>query len=323
MKNLILTIVLSCLAPAIACAQETRYSVVVTQDGSGDYRSIQQAIDDTKSFPDKRITIYVKNGTYKEKVKIHEWNTLLSIIGESKEKTIITYDDHFKKINLGRNSTFHTATVQVDGDDFHAENLTIENTAGPVGQAVALSINADRVSFHNSRFLGHQDTVYLTGENKRHYFKDCYIEGTTDFIFGRATTVFDNCTIHSKANSYITAASTPKGVEFGLVFLNCTLTSDKNVTKVYLGRPWRPYAKTVFINTQMGAHIAPEGWHNWAKPEAEKTVFYAEYNSKGQGGNNVGRVSWSKKLSKKRATQYTTANILGVRTGNGWYLGNN
>lgn len=307
------------VTPTAGASQYTQRMVVAT-DGSGDYTSIQQAIDNAKSFPDKRITIVLKNGVYHEKIVVHEWNTTLSLIGEDRDKTIISYNDHFKNIDRGRNSTFRTPTVLIEGDGFHAENLTIENTAGPVGQAVALAVNADRVSFYNSRFLGHQDTLYLTGENKRQYFKDCYIEGTTDFIFGRATAVFENCVIHSKADSYITAASTPRGVDYGLVFINCKLTAAKDVSKVYLGRPWRTYAKTVFINTEMGAHIRPEGWHNWSKPEAEKTVYYAEYGSRGKGGKTAKRVRWSRQLSKKEAAQYTKEKILNDRIRHHWYL---
>lgn len=312
MRNLLLTLLLA--IPTAAAAEDIGYYSVVARDGSGDYTSIQEAVDNTKAFPDRRVTLFVKNGVYKEKVKIHEWNTSLSLIGESRDGVIITYDDHFKKINRGRNSTFHTPTVQVDGDDFRTENLTIRNTAGPVGQAVALAVNADRAYFDNISLTGNQDTLYVTGEGKRQYFKDCYIEGTTDFIFGRATAVFENCRIHSKADSYITAASTPEGVDDGFVFIGCRLTAGEGVGKVYLGRPWRPYARTVFIDTDMGAHILPQGWDDWSNPAARKTVFYAEYGSTGPGGDRKHRVEWSKQLSKKQAARYTPENIFGERT---------
>jgi pectinesterase len=162
----------------------------------------------------------------------------------------------------------------------------------------------------NCNILGNQDTLYASGKGNRQYFKDCYIKGTTDFIFGSATALFENCTIHSKKNSYITAASTPEGIEYGFVFKNCKLTADENVTEVYLGRPWRIYAKTVFINCEMGNHIKPEGWHNWSKPEAEKTSFYGEYNCTGAGFKSQSRVSWSHQLSKSQAKDYTVENIL-------------
>lgn len=243
-------------------------------------------------------------------MRVPEWNTNISLIGESKENTIITYDDYFDKMNLGRNSTFYTFTLLVEGDGFFATNLTIQNTSGEVGQAVALSLFSDRAMILNCNILGNQDTLYTSGDSNSQYIKDCYIEGTTDFIFGKATVLFENCIIHSKKNSYITAASTPEGVEFGFVFKNCKLTADENVNEVYLGRPWRIYAKTVFINCEMGNHIKPEGWHNWGKKDAEKTAFYGEYNSTGEGANSNNRVSWSHQLKKSHVKKYTTHNIL-------------
>lgn len=310
------------LAAQPVLAEDIRYRLVIAQDGSGDFKSIQAAVDSAKAFPERRITLHLKNGIYAEKVKIHEWNTRLSLIGESRDGTIITHDDHFDKIDRGRNSTFHTATLQVDGDDFHAGNLTVKNTAGPVGQAIALAVNADRASFHNVSFAGDQDTLYLTGAGKRLYFRDCYIEGTTDFIFGRATALFDRCRIHSKADSYITAAATPEGVAHGFVFRDCTLTAAPGVSRVYLGRPWRSHARTVFIDTEMGAHILPEAWHNWSRPEAEQTVFYAEHGNTGPGAATDKRVEWSYRLSARQARKYTPEKILGRHGGKYWFKAN-
>lgn len=287
-------------------------NIIVAQDGTGDFTKIQDAVNAAKAFPDDRITIFVKNGVYYEKVKIYSWNPKISLIGESREKTIITYDDYFNKINIGRNSTFHTYTVLVEGNDFFAENLTIQNSSGEVGQAVALNVNANRVVFTNCSFLGNQDTLYTSGEGTKNYFKDCYIEGTTDFIFGDATVLFEDCIVKSKKNSYITAASTPENTAFGYVFKNCKLIADENTDVVYLGRPWRIYAKTVFINCEMGKHIKSEGWHNWSKPEAEKTAFYAEYKCSGDGFQPDKRVSWSHQLRKSEEKKYTIENILGV-----------
>lgn len=272
--------------------------ITVAQDGTGNYKTIQEAINDTKSFPYERTTIIIKNGIYHEKVKIHEWNSNLLIIGESKENTIISFDDNFNKINLGRNSTFYTYTLLVEANDVLMKNLTIENTSGDIGQAIALSIIADKVAVVNCKILGNQDTLYASGTGKQ-YYKDCYIEGTTDFIFGSATAVFENCEIYSKKDSFITAASTNQNQEFGFVFFNCNITAKENVTKCYLGRPWRFYAKTAFINCNLGSHILPEGWHNWSKLEAEKTSFFAEYDNKGAGSNTSKRVNWSHQLSKK------------------------
>lgn len=292
--------------------------VVVALDGSGDYKSIQEAINNTKAFPYERITISLKNGIYKEKIKIHEWNTNLTLVGESKENTIITHDDYFNKIGLGRNSTFYTYTVLVEANDIILKNLTIENSSGEVGQAVALSVFSDRVVVIDCNILGHQDTLYASGIGKQ-YYKNCYIEGTTDFIFGSATAFFENCEIHSKKDSYITAASTPKEAVFGYVFSNCKLTASNETTKVYLGRPWRIYAKTVFINCTLGSHILQEGWHNWSKPEAEKTSYYAEFANKGEGANTSGRVAWSHQLSKKEAKKYSLKNVLGNTKNSNWY----
>ena len=302
---------------------KNEFHIIVSKDGSGDYTSVQEAIDNVKSFPYQWVTIFVKNGVYYEKIKVHEWNTNIALIGESKENTIITYDDYFGKMNMGRNSTFYTYTLLVEANDFYASNLTIQNTSGEVGQAVALSVFSDRVVISNCNILGNQDTLYASGDGNRQYFKNCYIEGTTDFIFGKATALFENCTIHSKKNSYITAAATPKNIEYGFVFKNCKLTANEKATKVYLGRPWRIYAKTVFINCEMGNHILPEGWHNWSKPEAEKTAFYAEYKCLGEGFKPKERVSWSHQLKKRQAKKYIINHILGERnehSENNWYL---
>ena len=285
---------------------------VVDQNGNGKFKTIQEAINASRAFPYERITILVKNGIYKEKVKIHSWNPKITLVGESREGTIITYDDYFNKIGLGRNSTFYTYTMLVEGNDFIGKNLTIQNTSGEVGQAVALNVNADRTMFINCSFLGNQDTLYTSGEGTKNYFSNCYVEGTTDFIFGDATVLFDNCEIYSKKDSYITAASTPQDATFGYVFKNCKLTAAEGVSQVYLGRPWRIYAKTVFINCEMAKHIRTEGWENWSKPEAEKTAFYAEYNCSGIGFQPQKRVSWSRQLTKKESEKYTTEAVLGI-----------
>lgn len=286
-----------------------KYDYIVAQDGSGDFTTIQSAIDVCKAFPYQRIKIFIKNGVYHEKVLIPSCNTMLSLIGESEDSTIITYGDYFDKIARGRNSTFYTATVWVQANDFHAENLTIENSAGPVGQALALSVESDRCAFKHCKLLGNQDTVYAAGENARQYFSECYIEGTTDFIFGEATALFEKCIIKSKANSFITAASTPQTAVYGFVFKDCILQAAPGVNKVYLGRPWRKYAKTVFIKCAMGDFILSRGWDNWNSADNEKTVFYAEYKNSGEGAATDKRVSWSKQLTDKEVKKYTIENI--------------
>lgn len=289
---------------------QKKYDYVVDKDGSGDFKYLQDAIDACRAFTPKRLTIFIKNGTYKEKVLIPAWITDISIIGESMDSTRLTFDDHAGRGKMG---TFDTYTLRVAGNNILLENLTIENSAGPVGQAVALHIEGDRCVIRNCRLLGDQDTLFASGEGSRQFYQNCYIEGTTDFIFGPATVVFENCHIHSKKNSYITAASTPAWIPFGYVFLDCSLTADAGVDQVYLGRPWRDYARTVFINTEMGSHIRPEGWHNWSRPEAEQTTYLAEYGSTGPGGDTSGRVSWSYRLKEKDLKAYTLENIF-----NGW-----
>lgn len=256
--------------------------------------------------------IYVKNGVYKEKLIIPSWLTNIEICGESADKTIITFDDH-ANIRLTETNkpmgTFRTYTVKVEGSDITFKNITIENNAAKLGQAVALHTEGDRLVFIGCRFLGNQDTIYTGVGNTRIYFKDCYIEGTTDFIFGPSTAWFEGCTIHSKANSYVTAASTPQGVPYGYVFNHCRLTAAPGVTKVYLGRPWRPYAYTLFMNCELGSHIVPVGWHNWNNTDNEKTARYLEYNNTGDGAKTSERAPWSKQLTKKEAAQVTLANV--------------
>ena len=295
-------------------AQERKDTIFVARDGTGDYRNIQEAVEAVRAFMDYTTTIYIKNGLYKEKLIIPSWVKNIQLVGESAEKTIITYDDH---ANIDKMGTFRTYTIRVDGNDITFKDLTIENNAAPLGQAVALHTEGDKLMFINCRFLGNQDTIYTGREGTRLLFTNCYIEGTTDFIFGPSTALFENCTIHSKRNSYITAASTPENVAIGYVFKNCKLTANPDVTKVYLGRPWRPYASTVFMNCEFGDHIRPEGWHNWNKTENEQTARYAEFNNKGPGAATDKRVKWAKQLTPKEAEQFTIENIF-KNTGN-WY----
>lgn len=284
-------------------------TIVVDKNGTGNYKTIQEAINQTKSFPYEKMVIYIMNGIYKEKVKLHEWNTNLILVGENRDKTIITFDDYFDKINLGRNSTFFTSTVLVEANDATLKNLTIENFSGEVGQAIALSINSTRVSVIDCKILGNQDTLYASGEGKQ-YFKNCYIEGTTDFIFGSATVFFENCEIFCKKDSYITAASTSEKAKFGFVFYHCKIKGTENLTKIYLGRPWRIFAKTAFIKCDLGKFIAKEGWENWDKIDAEKATYYAEYQNFGRGADTKLRVKWSHQLSKQEAKKFNKNNVL-------------
>ena len=303
--KLIKTFILMTVFCTAAHAQ-VQDTIVVARDGSGKYRNIQEAIESVRAFMDYTVTIYIKKGVYKEKVVIPSWVKNVVFVGEDANNTIITYDDH---ANINKMGTFRTYTVKVEGNNITFKNLTIENNAEQLGQAVALHTEGDKLAFINCRFLGNQDTIYTGTEGTRLLFANCYIEGTTDFIFGPSTALFERCTIYSKRNSYVTAASTPKDIKFGYVFKECKLTAAPEVTKVYLGRPWRPYAATIFMNCELGKHILPVGWHNWNNTENEKTVRYAEYMNTGEGASTQSRATWSKQLKKKEAAEYTTENI--------------
>lgn len=276
--------------------------LVVAQDGSGDYTTIAEALEAIRAFMDFDVKVYIKKGVYKEKLVIPSWLQHVELIGEDAQNTIITHADH---ANMNRMGTFRTYTVKVEGNYITFRNLTIENNAPKLGQAVALHTEGDCLRFINCRFLGNQDTVYTGVGGTRLYFENCYIEGTTDFIFGPSTAWFEGCTIHSKANSYITAASTPKDIKYGYVFHKCKLTAAEGIDKVYLGRPWRPYAYTVFMNCELGKHIVGAGWDNWRNAENEKTARYAEYKNKGEGAAVNARVKWAKQLSDKEAEKIT------------------
>ena len=294
-----------------AWAQERQDTIVVSRDGTGNFRTLQEAIESARAFMDYTVTIYVKNGVYKEKVIVPSWVEGIDIIGEDRDKTIITYDDH---ANINKMGTFRTYTVKVEGSDITFKNLTIENNAAQLGQAVALHTEGDRLKFINCRILGNQDTIYTGAKFTRLYFKDCYIDGTTDFIFGPSTALFEDCIIHSKRNSYVTAASTPKEAKYGYVFKHCKLTAEPGVDKVYLGRPWRPYAYTLFIECELGKHIVLAGWHNWGKQSNEETARYMEYKNTGEGANASERVAWSKQLTKKEAEAVTVDAIFGTQS---------
>lgn len=277
-------------------------TLFVARDGTAEFRNIDDAIEVCRAFMEYHKVIFVKKGIYKEKLIIPSWLINIEICGEDRDNTVITYDDHanIKRLDNGKPmGTFRTYTLKIQGSDIMVKNITIENNAARLGQAVALHTEGDRLTFVNCRFLGNQDTVYTGVGGTRLYFKDCYIEGTTDFIFGPSTAWFEHCTIFSKVNSYITAASTPADQPYGYIFNHCTLIAAPEADKVYLGRPWRPYAHTLFMNCNLGKHIRPEGWHNWGNQENEKTARYQEYNNSGEGADCNRRVSWSHQLKPK------------------------
>ena len=301
-------------------------TIVVARDGTGEFRTVGEAIEVCRAFMDYHKVIYIKKGTYKEKLILPQWLQNIELCGEDRDQTIITWDDHAnismdgsywaaplkeqlkamgERPKLG---TFRSFTVRVDANDITFTNLTIENNAARLGQAVALHTLGDRLRFVNCRFLGHQDTVYTGMPGTRLLFDHCYIEGTTDFIFGPSTAWFEQCQIHCKANSYITAASTPKEAAFGYIFNHCTVTAADNVEKAYLGRPWRDYGYTLFMHCTLPRQIRPEGWHHWKK-EREETARYMEFENTGEGAATSQRVAWSRQLSKKEARDITMEKV--------------
>ena len=289
-------------------------TIVVARDGTGQFRNISEAVEVCRAFMDYHKVIFIKKGTYKEKLIIPQWLTNIELCGEDRDETVITWDDHanilYPPTGKGM-GTFRTYTVKVEGNSITFKNLTIENNSARLGPAVALHTEGDRLLFQNCRFLGHQDTIYTGVAGTRLYFKDCYIEGTTDFIFGPSTAWFEHCDILCKLNSYITAASTPKEQLFGYVFNRCTVKAAEGVTRVYLGRPWRDYGYTLFMNCDLCKEILPEGWHHWEQ-HREQTARYLEYNNHGEGATTTQRVPWSRQLSKKEAQQITPERVFSM-----------
>jgi pectinesterase len=304
MSRICLLIIQLLALSAVASGQENQ--IVVSRDGTGNYRNVQDAINSIRAYMPDETTIFIKNGVYKEKVVVPSWVTNLTLIGESVDKTIITWDDH---ANIDKMGTFRTYTIWIQGNGFRAENITFENNAAQLGQAVAVHVDGDRAVFINCRLLGNQDTLLTANQESRQYYESCYIEGTTDFIFGPATAWFESCRIHSKKNSYITAASTVQDKKYGYIFNRCRLTADEGIDKVYLGRPWRPYAATLFMRCELGSHILPEGWDNWRNPENEKTARYAEYKNFGPGATTEGRAAWCRQLTDEEAEEYTIEKV--------------
>lgn len=320
MRNKLL-IMAAMMAASVSAANkyDNPDTLFVARDGTAEFRNIDDAIEVCRAFMEYHKVIFVKKGTYKEKLIVPSWLTNIEICGEDRDNTIITYDDHANVFIPGTDrkmGTFRTYTVRVDGNDITFRNITIENNAARLGQAVALHTQGDRLTFVNCRILGNQDTVYTGGINTRLYFKDCHIEGTTDFIFGPSTAWFENCTILSRTDSYITAASTPQNVEYGYVFNRCKIVAAEGVSKVYLGRPWRPYAHTLFMNCQLGKHILPVGWHNWSNTQNETTARYCEYDNHGEGAATKERAAWTRQLTRKEAAKVTLENVF--RQNGGW-----
>lgn len=285
--------------------------ITVAADGTGKFKTVQEAIMSvpagTASSP---VVIRIKPGTYKELIYVQHEKRFFRLVGEDPEKTILTYNLHANMQGLDGKpiGTFRTPSTTIDADDFTAENITFENSAGPVGQALAIRVDGDRAVFRNCRFLGWQDTILIN--RGRQYFEQCYIEGHVDFIFGGATAFFERCHIHCLKNGYITAASTPVDRAYGFVFSHCRITGESADVRTYLGRPWRDFASVVFLNTDMTDVVNPAGWHNWNLPHREQTSRYSEFNSSGAGTNPGARVSWSRQLTKAQAKAINIKTVL-------------
>jgi len=318
-------------------------TIYVNPNGTKDAATLAEAFALAMQIPkDFAVEIYIAAGTYKEKLDLERDN--VTLLGENAETTVLTFDDYalFLMPDEIKRGTFRSYTIFVHGDNFTAKNLTFANTAGfgpKIGQAVAVYADGARMTFENCRFLGRQDTLFTAPlpeaviewggfrgprehaprDNGTHYYKKCYIEGDVDFIFGGAAAYFEECHIHSlprgnNPDGYVTAASTPKDRPYGYVFESCRFTSDCAPETVYLGRPWRNFAKTVILRSELGAHIKREGWHDWNKEEARAQVFYAEYKNYGPGASPETRVSWSHQLTDEEAAKYTKELVLNTFT---------
>jgi pectinesterase len=288
--------------------------MIVGKEEGSNYKTVQEALNAVPLNNKKPVSIFIKNGIYKEKLHLDSSKNFVTLVGEDRFNTILTYDDHTGKVSP-TGDTINTRTswsFLVKADNFTAENITFQNDAGfSAGQAVAMESDGDKAIYNNCRFIGFQDILFTNNENSRQYYKNCYIEGTTDFIFGSSTVWFEQCHIHSKKNSHVTAAATPKEHVFGYVFNDCVLTGDTTLNKVSLGRPWRPYAQVTYIHCYLDKHIMPQGWANWNNTESYKTARYAEYKNYGPGATISSRVDWSHQLTDEEVRQYTPKNVFG------------
>jgi len=287
---------------------------VVSQDGSGDFRTVQAALDAVPAGNRRLVTILIRKGIYREKLVLDSTRDFVTLIGEDASTTILRYDDHPGMVSPKGDSinTRNSYSFLVKANDFSARGLTFCNDAGfSAGQAVALEVRGDRAVFTGCRIIGNQDVLFLNSEKSRQYYRDCTIEGTTDFIFGAATAWFDHCRIHSKKDSHVTAASTPAGHPYGFVFNNCMLTGDTGVHSASLGRPWRPWASVDYIHCYIGPHIRPEGWSVWNNNDNHKTARFGEYRNYGPGSDTAARPGWSRQLTDAGSNMITIKKIFG------------
>lgn len=290
------------------------YNVTVAKDGSGDVKTVQEAFNKVPDNNSSTFTIFVKKGTYREKLKLTSLKKNVSLYGENKTTTILTYDDWGNKSGVG--GTDNTYSTLIEADNFYAENITFENTIDSReaayttgGQAVALMLTGDKTTLFNCIVRGFQDTFYTKGLG-RAYIKCSQIEGTTDFIFGAGIAVFDNCTLVNKKNSHTTAAANQStGNKYNYVFLYCKLISAEGANSVTLGRPWKAYAKVAYLYCEEGSHIKAEGWSDWSSASYASTAYFAEYKCTGAGFQPASRLSWTHQLTDAEAANYTLAKI--------------
>lgn len=287
---------------------------VVDCHGGGDYRSLQACFDALPSKPDAWRTVCIRPGTYREKVTLDVYKDKVRIVGQG--DVVIVWNDHSGKVADGREmTTYDSYTMSIQADDVLLRGVTVRNDAGRVGQAVALETRGDRIRIDRCRLVGDQDTFFTKGYVSRVLVTDSHIEGTTDFIFGPSIVVFDRCRIHCKADSFITAASTTERNLYGYVFFDCRVTAADGVTKVYLGRPWKSTARTVWIRCELPAAIRPEGWRDWHDAARKGGVFYAEWGCTGAGADRSKRVVWAHTLSIEQLSDYTLGRIFARKTG--------
>lgn len=298
-----------------AFAEEPVYTVDC--NGGGDFRTVQACLDALPSKPDGWRTVRILPGTYREKVTLDVYKDCVRIVGVGgAERVRIVWNDHSGKVVDGYEmTTYDTWTMSLQADDVVLEGITVENDAGRVGQAVALETRGDRIRIDRCRLVGDQDTFFTKGYVSRVYVTDSWIEGTTDFIFGPSIVLFDRCRIHAKADSFLTAASTTERNLYGYVFRDCRVTVAEGVTRLYLGRPWKSTARTVWIRCELPAAIRPEGWRDWHDAARKGDVYYAEYGCMGPGADRSGRVAWSRALTDDEAAAYTPEQIFARKTG--------
>ena len=311
----LLTLFAFCSFAVRAFAEEPVYTVDC--NGEGDFRTVQECLDALPSKPDGWRTVRILPGTYREKVTLDVYKNCVRIVGVGgAEEVRIVWNDFSGRVVDGYEmSTYDTWTLSLQADDVILEGLTVENDAGRVGQAVALETRGDRIHINRCRLVGDQDTFFTKGYVSRIWVTDSWIEGTTDFIFGPSIVLFDRCRIHGKADSFLTAASTTERNLYGYVFRDCRVTADTSVGRLYLGRPWKSTARTVWIRCELPAAICPEGWRDWHDSARKGDVYYAEYRCTGPGADRRGRVAWSCELTDEEAAFYTPERIFAKKTG--------